>query len=282
MHHENNNHSSCDLKPLSVVSKYFLSVTNRLRYSPTIKPHIRHNLPCLFRRFPNLTSLNLNDIHGDLDKLIQIPGFPLNLTSLHLSFITTYQLLRAFSTKITTLTSLTCSFVGCLRSTEMSKIANCFPNLQLFYLNHCYDIHEESIAHVLKTCCNIRHLNLDRCSGVKLHGINFQVPKLEVLNLSYTEFDDQTLDVISKICRGLLQLVLESCHNITKEGVMHVVENCTQLREINLKCCVEVLSEVITLMVSSSLSLRKIIVPYRGLFTNEQIQLFLCQGCLIC
>jgi F-box/leucine-rich repeat protein 2/20 len=100
--------------------------------------------------------------------------------------------------------------------------------------------------------------------------MNFQAPKLEVLNLSYTEVDDQTLGVISKNCRGLLQLLLEGCYNITKEGVMHVVENCTQIREINLRYCVELLSDVVTSMVSSSPSLRKIIVPYPSLFTDEQ------------
>jgi F-box/leucine-rich repeat protein 2/20 len=66
---------------------------------------------------------------------------------------------------------------------------------------------------------------------VKLLGMNFVVPNLEVLNLSYTKVDDETLYVISKNCCGLLQLLLEVCNGITEEGVNHVLENCTLLRD---------------------------------------------------
>nr|AFK37045.1 unknown [Medicago truncatula] len=38
-------------------------------------------------------------------------------------------------------------------------------------------------------CCNIRHLNLTRCSRLKLHTLNFEVPKLEVLDLSFTRVE---------------------------------------------------------------------------------------------
>ncbi|AET02989.1 F-box/RNI superfamily protein, putative [Medicago truncatula] len=99
---------------------------------------------------------------------------------------------------------------------------------------------------LIKSCtslmklCKLRHLNLAHCSKVKLCGVNFEVPKLEVLNLSYTGVDNEELYLISKSCRRLLQLLLEHCYYVTKRGVNHVVENCTQLREINLKNCYKV------------------------------------------
>jgi F-box/leucine-rich repeat protein 2/20 len=89
-----------------------------------------------------------------------------------------------------------------------------FPNLQKLDLSHCYQISEEGICQFLRTCSKIRHLNL-----------------------SYTQVDDETLYVISKSCRGLLQLSLEDCYFVTEKGVNHVVENCTQLREINWNDC---------------------------------------------
>ncbi|PNY09271.1 F-box/LRR-repeat protein [Trifolium pratense] len=70
--------------------------------------------------------------------------------------------------------------------------------------------------------------------GIKLFASIF--PKLEVLDLSDTGVDDETLCVISKSCPGLLQLYLENCY-VTEKGVKHVVENCTQLREISLMAC---------------------------------------------
>jgi hypothetical protein len=57
------------------------------------------------------------------------------------------------------------------------------------------------------------------------------VPKLEVLNLSNTKVDDETLYVISKNCCGLLYLSVDDCNDVTEKGVKHVEENCSQLRE---------------------------------------------------
>lgn len=99
--------------------------------------------------------------------------------------------------------------------------------------------------------CKLRHLNLAHCSKVKLRGVNFEVPKLEVLNLSYTGVDNEELYLISKSCCGLLQLLLEHCYYVTKRGVIHVVENCTQLREINLKNCYKVHKNIVDSMILS-------------------------------
>lgn len=139
-------------------------------------------------------------------------------------------------------------------------IADCFPDLQVLDLNNLYGITGEGICHVLRRCCNIRHLNLVCCSRLELRGINFEVPKLEVLNLSEAMVDDETLHVISKSCRGLLQLLLQSCCDVTEKGVERVVENCTQLREINLRNCHKVDANVVTSMITSRPLLRKIIV----------------------
>ncbi|MCI13545.1 F-box/LRR-repeat protein [Trifolium medium] len=117
-----------------------------------------------------------------------------------------------------------------LTDENIIMFASISPNLLLFDLSSCCGI--EGVAQVLRMCGNIRHLNLSHCSRVKLLEMNFKVPKLEVLNLSYTNVDDETLYMISKSCRGLLQLSLKDCIVVTKMGVKHVVENCTQLRLI--------------------------------------------------
>jgi F-box/leucine-rich repeat protein 2/20 len=102
--------------------------------------------------------------------------------------------------------------------------------LQLLDLEYCHNI-SEGICQVLRKCCKIRHLNLARCWEVKLLGLSFAVSNLEVLNLSCTKVDDETLYVISNNCRGLLQLLLEACDDVTEKGVKHVLENCTLLRD---------------------------------------------------
>jgi len=83
--------------------------------------------------------------------------------------------------------------------------------------------------------------------------------KIKYLNLSYTNVDDKSLHIISTSCCGLLQLLMECCKNVIENGVKHVVQNCTQLPEINLRYCDQVKANVVSLMVLSRPSLRKII-----------------------
>ncbi|KEH28633.1 F-box/LRR-repeat protein 20 [Medicago truncatula] len=201
-------------KYVSLVSKKFLSITNRLRFYLSVEDH--HTLPLLhrlFHRFTNITILDLSSYNGNLNALLcKISLFPLKITSLDLSDQPTIPAkgLRYFSQKITTLTSLTCSYIDAIDYTDLILMADCFPNLEDLALNDCDDISEEGISHVLRRCCKMTHLNLEGCSDLKM-TINFEVPKLKVLELSSTRVNDDALFVISKTCRGILQLSLNDC-----------------------------------------------------------------------
>ncbi|XP_058729531.1 uncharacterized protein LOC131601681 [Vicia villosa] len=167
-----------------------------------------------------------------------------------------------------------------LRDETIIRFSSIFSNLQLLDLNSFQP--DEDIGQVFRRFCNIRHLNLAKCSRVKLLvGMNFELPNLEVLNLSCTSVDDKTLYTITKGCRGLLQFNLENCGNVTQNGVKHVLENCTQLREINLRNCSNVDRDVCSVLLSS-LSLRKIIAPSRIRFTKGTMKLFSHHGCRVC
>jgi hypothetical protein len=173
--------------------------------------------------------------------------------------------------------------IGSWLTDESIKIfASIFPNLQLLDLSHCHNISEQGIFQVLKRCSNIRHLNLTYCRRVKLGGMNFEVPKLEVLNLSDSSVDDESLNVISKSCRGLLQLVLNGCCHVTEKGVNHVLQNCTQLRELNLGHCRQVRAKFVSSMVFLRPSLRMIIAPPHCRFSETKRKLFANHGCRVC
>ncbi|PNX77986.1 F-box/LRR-repeat protein, partial [Trifolium pratense] len=118
------------------------------------------------------------------------------------------------------LKSLYLGYNSWLSDEIITMFASIFPNLQLLDLNTCNRI-SEGICEVLRKCCKIRHLNLAYCCEVKLLGMNFVVPNLEVLNLICTKVDDETLYVISKNCPGLLQLFLRNCSGVTEKGVKH-------------------------------------------------------------
>ncbi|PNX77489.1 F-box/LRR protein [Trifolium pratense] len=171
-----------------------------------------------------------------------------------------------------------------LNDETLKWFASIFPNLQLLDVNKCHCISDEGIVEVLRSC-KIVHLNLSSCENVNLHAMNFQVPMLEVLNLSYTRTDDKTLDAISKSCSGLLHLDLEECINVSDMGVKQVIENCTRLKEINLRYCGNMAADVdIWLaMVLSRPSLRKIKAPshfYPQIYTKWKP--LLDHGCFLC
>ncbi|CAL5214429.1 unnamed protein product [Lathyrus oleraceus] len=168
-----------------------------------------------------------------------------------------------------------------LRDESIKMFASIFFNLEVLGLMGCYKISGEGICQVLRRCCKIRDLNLD-CSQVKLHEMNFEVPKLKVLSLSCTRADDKTLYVISKNCFGLLQLILRNYRDVTKEGIIHVVKHCTQLRKINLAYCSKLLPNIIDEMVFSRPSLRKITFRRCSQISVNKRKLFSRYGCLFC
>jgi F-box/leucine-rich repeat protein 2/20 len=168
-----------------------------------------------------------------------------------------------------------------LNDETIKWFASICPNLQLLDVSNCCCI-SEGIVEVLR-CCKIKHLNLSYCHKVNLLGLNFQVPTLEVLNLSFTRIDDKTLYAISKSCSGLLQLDLEKCYKITENGVKQVVKNCTRLKELNLRDCCKV-SVGVGLwigIVLSSPSLRKIMTPPHFFPNHRKWKPLLNHGCFL-
>jgi len=160
--------------------------------------------------------------------------------------------------------------------------ASICPNLQLLDLGDCRCI-SKGIIEVLR-CCKITQLNLTSCPRVNLDRMRFEVPKLEVLNLSKTKIKDKTLYMISKSCSGLLQLDLEKCYNITEKGAKQVVEKCTRLKEISLRHCANVAVDVDLwmAMVLSRPSLRKIKTPPCFYPSDSKWKPLLNHGCSLC
>ncbi|TKY64608.1 F-box/LRR-repeat protein 7 [Spatholobus suberectus] len=166
---------------------------------------------------------------------------------------------------------------------SVEMFASVCPGLEVLDLSSCCGISSEGVVEVLRRCCEVRHLSLAFCSGVKLTGLSFEVPRLEELNLSRSGVDDEALSVISKCCRGgLVHLDLENCSRVTAEGVRHVVVYCTRLREINLVSCCGVAASVVPWMVFSRPSLRRIMAPPSFDLRDGQRELLLRHGCLVC
>jgi len=172
---------------LSLSSKQFLSITTNWKFSITLYDQTPPFLCSLISRFSNQNSLDLTWYYGDLDSLLfQISHFPLNLGSLNFSNQVTFPTdgLRAFSQNITTLTSLTCSHLATLHSTNLFFIADCFSLLEELDLSDPREFNYHSSLH----------------DGVE--AISLSLFKLRKVNLSGHHYSTWSAAKIGKFLRG--------------------------------------------------------------------------------
>jgi len=209
------------LNSLSLVSKQFLSITNRLRFSLAVRNPTHPLLGRLFKRFSNLTSLDLTSFDGDLDTLLyEISNFPsLNITSLDLSYQPTIPAngLQTFSQMITTLTSLTCSYIVNFNSSHMFLIAECFPMLE-----------ELNIVH---TSCYDNKNYTSYCDGVE--ALSLALFKLRKVNLSRFPINNQLLFHLFKNCKLLQDVIMFCCDQITSAGIAYTLRERPTLRSLS-------------------------------------------------
>ncbi|KAK2420193.1 F-box/LRR-repeat protein [Trifolium repens] len=213
------------LNSLSLVSKQFLSITNRLRFSLSLAftlPFDSYKLTVLhsfFKRFTNLNSLNLTWCRIDLSNfLIKISCFPLNqLTSLNLSNQDTIPAngLRAFSQKITTLTSLTCSQIDFLDTSDLFLIAECFPLLE--ELDLCWPLRCKNYGSYV--------------DGVE--ALSIALIKLRKVNITRFPINNQSLFHLFNNCKYLEEVIMFGCDEITSEGLASAVRERSTLRSLS-------------------------------------------------
>ncbi|GAU35715.1 hypothetical protein TSUD_258900 [Trifolium subterraneum] len=219
-HSDEDEHNHCCLKSLSLVSKHFLSITNAVQFSLNIYNPTRPFLYLLFKRFTNLTHLDFTCFRGDLDALLsQISCFRLNLTSLKISnqYAIPANGLRAFSRKITTLTSLTCSNLVSFDSTDLNLIAECFPLLE-----------ELDLSYPLNFINSYSYL-------LGVETLSTSLIKLRKINLtSHAYLNDQLLFQLFKNCKLLEEAVLLYCCQITNAGIASALRKRPSLRSLSL------------------------------------------------
>ncbi|CAJ2638872.1 F-box/LRR-repeat protein 20-like [Trifolium pratense] len=121
-----------------------------------------------------------------------------------------------------------------------------FPNMQHIDLSFCHHVFQHRIPVLFKRCPKITLLKFVGFPHAKLRSINSEASILEVLNLAHSRIDDEGLYQISKSCPRLLQLDLEHCYDVTEKGVKLATENCTCLRDFNLRHCRKVSTDIVS------------------------------------
>lgn len=171
---------------------------------------------------------------------------------------------------------------GKLTDECLKKIGRMCPNLQYLDVSDCLKITGDSISGVLKSCPEICYLKISGLRNIRNICIDFELPRLEVLQAEGLKLNEEQLAAFISRCCHLKNLNLMDCVHLSNEGVEKVMENCNTLREINLWSCKNIHDDLpfLILMVTLRPSLRRIVLP-RGLVSSE-IQDFFLQHRLSC
>lgn len=213
-----NNHNR-DFNSLSLVSKQFLSITNRLLLSLRICDPKLCFLRRIFQRFSNLNLLHLRFNFHDMDAdialaLRHIPTLKsLFISGIHLkyeSYVTS--LLVDSLVCLNGLISL--KFQGSQLSDDfLYSIAREALPLKRFVVKYCSDYTYSGIYCLLSQCQTIQHLGLGHNNFLEDHHIaelSLLLPHLVSINLSH-------------------------CSKLTESALYSLIRNCHSLEEITMK-----------------------------------------------
>ncbi|XP_050915232.1 F-box/LRR-repeat protein 3-like [Lathyrus oleraceus] len=217
-----------NFKSLSLVSKQFLSITNRIIFSRRIYyPHLCY-LPRFFHRFSNLNFLHLSFISesGDLDCSHDLDHAAIALA------------LRDRPT----LKSLNISWIELIDANYItSHYIDSFASLKS--LNslqfRCSRISDDLLYSIAREGLPLKTFVLQDCNGYSYHGIYALLSKChEIQHLVLQDVDFLTnhqFSQLSLLIPNLVSINLSDCFKLTESALFALIKNCHSLAEITME-----------------------------------------------
>ncbi|ODQ66071.1 RNI-like protein, partial [Nadsonia fulvescens var. elongata DSM 6958] len=117
-----------------------------------------------------------------------------------------------------------------------------FCQLTKLILADCTFLSDSSIISLIGAAKNLLHLNLSFCcslSDVSVEVISLGLPRLKYLNLSFcgSAVGDHGMNALALHLYELQQLSVRGCVRVTKLGINKVLEQCENLKELNISQC---------------------------------------------
>ncbi|XP_058767010.1 F-box/LRR-repeat protein 3-like [Vicia villosa] len=211
-----------NFESLSLVSKHFLALTNRLIFSLKIYYPQLFYLPRFFHRFSNLNSLDLWFASHYLDaglaltlrdrsslRSLSISMFELN----DAKYVTSHYIDSLLSLKCLNSLKFCCSQIS---DDLLYSIARQGLPLKTFVLENCTGYSFHGIYDLLSKCRGIRYLGLQGVDFLNNHHV-FQlfslVPDLVSINLSKcSKLTESALFALIKNCHSLGEITMESIY----------------------------------------------------------------------
>ncbi|XP_058215209.1 uncharacterized protein LOC131326435 [Rhododendron vialii] len=273
-----------NLAAVSLVSKRFLSSTNRLKVSLKSTDEMISLLPGILRRFQHLKNVEINtESHEDMSGLIHlISQYGLNVESLKQRFNAIIDCFPGLE-EATISGYVTDDGLSHLHEEthslsieeDSSKLLSCIakarPPLKKLKL---YDNWCRGLSSLLQSCWSTleeltlanRRLTKRRMSKVSnIFGRYSERSgmKLKILKACGTKLNDEAMAMIGNRCPDLQFLNIGYCEEVTSDGVKEVVRKCKRLRVLNVRGCPNVGIGILDWMVISrpSIALKEFFSP---------------------
>ncbi|KAK9690475.1 hypothetical protein RND81_09G130100 [Saponaria officinalis] len=215
------------LEPLSLVSKTFLPITNRLKQTLKISNATAHFLPKLLQRFPNLKNISFCDFHGEIDPILRlISQTPFPLSSLDLSNHTEFpsEAIQELPTSsLRSIRSLKLSNCSAVNDCHLRVISELMINLEELDLSEPRDDYDMNDV-----------MDISGGLGITDYGVDLiasNLSNLKKVNLSGNYFiSDKSVVSLAEKCPFLEDILVKNCTFVTQNGVAFVCRNCRNLR----------------------------------------------------
>jgi len=140
-------------------------------------------------------------------------------------------------------------------------------------LAHCYEITDDGLINLAKSCPNLQSINLDGCWKITDDGLiklAQSCPNLQSINLaSCKKITDDGLINLAQSCSNLQSINLEACNQITDDGLINLAKSCPNLQNITLERCNLITYNGLINFIKSCPNLQSI--NLYGLFRNSDI-----------
>ena len=195
------------------------------------------------------------------------------------------------STKFTNIRKLSLNWCWYLSDECMAAIADHCANLSHLAITECHQVTDDGLIKIVRKCPNLRKLQLGRLYSVTdrlAEGFNKKKNSLVRLKLIDTSITDkgvskilenspdiravylgeyclnvskltgEFLDVCTKDCKKLVELVFVSSNSISNEMALEIAKNLTHLEILLLSSCSKIIKSGLEAMVSSLKNLREL------------------------
>lgn len=194
--------------------------------------------PMVIKKCPHLICLDISRSEAFSDFLTEIPSELQQLEAASCSWLNneTFMKLIQICPNLDTLvltSNVKIDFEGWGALNKLEKLRN-------LNLSRCPQIRDEELRIILQACKELIIFNLEDCRAISDDGF-LDLPKYNAnfthLNLARTAISDQPLIEIGARCSDLITLNLTRCENLTSIGILTLVKNAQNLKELNVTNC---------------------------------------------